>query len=453
MICWQSDNTFPRTAHILGVAPSGSGGVANRPGTAAFGDTRAIESTTFPATDPEYYGAIWAQEIGHNFGRMHVSTSHKKSRRATRTFPIPMAASASRALAIGTEGWNGTPFVMLPGIPADGSKHAHDFMSYGQSNDAADHTHSWVSPFTYQGLMSSFPAQALASAAPQPAVDKLVINGSVSQAGVATLRPFYITKTGYAKGAGTTGAFSVTLLDADGKTLLVYHFDALTVENSPTLMFSEFVPWKTATKLIVLKHNQTVLAKRKVTPHNPTVEVLRPKSGETWGAKATVTWRAADFDKDALTYTVLYNTGVDKPWVPIATDVTGLSASTDTALLVGSKKARVRVRATDGVNTTEADSGTFTVPEHPPLVTILRPANGNVLRREGAEFSGAAYDPRERMLPAARLKWTSNRDGELGSGPHITMTKPLSSGTHVITLTATNSQGRIASKQVKVVAK
>jgi hypothetical protein len=299
----QSGNTLPADTHILGVAPSGSGGVANMPGTAAFGDIRAIESTTFPATDPEFYGAIWAQEIAHNFGRMHVSTSHNEQPPSDPNFPYPHGGIGEPGLAIGTEGWNGTPFVMLPGIPADGSKHAHDFMSYGQPNDAADHTQSWVSPFTYQGLMSSFPAQALKAAAPQPAVDKLVINGSISQAGVATLRPFYITKTGYAKGAGATGAFSVTLLDADGKTLLVYHFDALTVENSPTLMFSEFVPWKTATKLIVLKHNQTVLAKRKVTPHKPTVKVLRPKSGGTWGAKATVTWRAADVDKDVLTYT------------------------------------------------------------------------------------------------------------------------------------------------------
>jgi hypothetical protein len=449
----QSGSTFPADTHILGVAPSGSGGVANRPGTAAFGDIRAIESTTFPASDPEFYGAIWAQEIAHNFGRLHVSTSHNEQPPSDPNFPYQHGGIGEPGLAIGTEGWNGTPFVMLPGIPADGSKHAHDFMSYGQPNDAADHTQSWVSPFTYQGLMSSFPAQALVAEAPQPAVDKLVVNGSISKAGTATLRPFYITRTGYAKGAGTTGEFSVTLQDGTGKALRVYHFDALAVENSPTLMFSEFVPWNTATKLIVLKRNQTVLAKRTVTAHKPTVEVLRPKAGETWGAKATVTWRAADADKDMLTYTVLYNTGADKRWVPMATDVKGLSVTIDTRLLVGSDSARVRVRATDGVNTTEADSAAFGVPEHPPLVSILGAPRGKVVNRQSAEFTGAAYDPREGMLPADRLKWSSDRDGELGTGAHITTTRPLSGGAHVITLTATNSQGRTTTRQTTIMAK
>ena len=449
----QSGNMLPTDTHILGLAPSGSGGVANLPGTAAFGDTRALESSTFPASDPEFYGAIWAQEIAHNFGRRHVSTSHGEMPPSDANFPYPHGGIGEPGLAIGTEGWNGTPFVLDPGLPADGSKHAHDFMSYGQPNDSADHTHSWVSPFTYEGLMSSFPAQGKAASL-QAAADKLVINGSINNAGVATLRPFYITNTGFAKGAGGSGALSVTLIDAAGKTLLTYRFDARAVENSTSVMFSEFVPWKTATKQIVLKRVQTILAKRAVSANKPTVQVTRPKPGETWGAKAMVTWHAADADNDPLTYTVLYNTGADERWVPIATDVTGLSATVDTALLVGSKKARVRVRATDGVNTTEADSvGTFNVPEHPPLVTILGAANGKVVNRQSAEFTGAAYDPRDGMLPAARLKWTSDRDGVLGSGQHITTTKPLSSGAHVITLTATDNQGQVASKQVTVVAR
>jgi hypothetical protein len=446
-------NPLPADTHILGVAPSGSGGVANNPGTAAYGDIRALESATFPATDPEFYGATWAQEIAHNFGRLHVSTSHGEMPPTDPNFPYLHGGIGEPGLAIGTEGWNGTPFVLNPGVPADGSKHAHDFMSYGLPNDKADHTFSWVSPFTYQGLMSSFPAQALEAAAPQPAVDKLVVSGTINKAGVATLRPFYITHTGFAKGAGTTGAFSVTLQDAAGKTLLIYHFDAQAIENSTSVMFSQFVPWTTATKLIVLKRNQTILAKRKVSPHKPTVKVLRPKSGETWGAKAIVTWRAADADKDALTYTVLYNTGDDQRWVPIATDVKGLSATVDTRLLVGSKNARVRVRATDGVNTKEADSAAFHVPEHPPLVSILGAAKGKVVNRQSAEFTGAAYDPRDGMLPANRLKWTSDRDGELGTGAHITLSRSLSDGAHVITLTATNSQGQVTSSQTTIVAK
>jgi hypothetical protein len=448
----QPGNTLPADTHILGVAPSGSGGVADMPGTAAFGDTRALESTTFPASDPESYGSIWAQELAHTYGRMHVSNSHGEMPPTDPAFPYAHGGIGEPGLAIGTESWNGTPFVLDPGTPASGSKHAHDFMSYGAPNDAADHTHSWVSPYTFQGLMGSFTPQAVATV-PQATADKLVVSGSIDVSGAVTLRPFYITNTGFAKGAGTTGELSVALLDAAGNTLRNFRLDTRAVENSTTRLFSAFVPWDPATKQIVLKRDQATLATRAVTLNKPTLQITRPAPGETWGARATIAWKAADPDNDKLTYAVFYSPGPDQRWVPIATHVTATSATIDTALLVGSRTARVRVRATDGVNTTEADSAPFITPEHPPLVAILGVPKGKVVNRRSAEFTGAAYDPREGMLPAAQLKWTSDRDGPLGNGGRITPTKPLSTGAHVITLTATNSQGRAASKQVTITAR
>ncbi|MBV9251211.1 MAG: hypothetical protein JO227_18415 [Acetobacteraceae bacterium] len=91
--------------------------------------------------------------------------------------------------------------------------------------------------------------------------------------------------------------------------------------------------------------------------------------------------------------------------------------------------------------------------EHPPLVSILNVADGKVVSRQSAQFTGAAYDARDGMLPATRLRWTSDRDGVLDIGQHITTVRPLSTGAHVITLNATNSQGQVASKQMTVVAK
>ena len=448
----QPGNTLPADTHILGVGPSGQG-VAYNPGTAAYGDIRAIEDASVQ-NDPEFYGSVWAQEIGHNFGRQHVSTSHGEMPPSDPNFPYDHGGIGEPGLAIGTEGWNGTPFVLNPGLPANGSKHAHDFMSYGMTQDVADHTFSWVSPFTYTGLARAFQTQARTRAPPsQVAAEKLAISGNIDKNGVVTLRPFHRVKTAFARGTGASGDLSVSLLDAAGKMLLTYRFSGQAIENSTSLAFNELVPWSAETKQIVLKREQTILARRAVSANKPTVVVSRPRGGETWGAKATVAWQASDLDNDALTYTVLYNTGADSRWVPIATDVTGLSATVDTALLVGSRQARVRVRATDGVNTTEADSGTFIVPGHPPMVAILGGADGKQVNRHTAEFTGAAYDPREGMLPAARLQWTSDRDGALGSGRHIKATKPLSSGVHVITLTATNAQGLVASKRVTIVAK
>ncbi|MGI8570528.1 MAG: hypothetical protein ACR2KT_16500 [Methylocella sp.] len=240
--------------------------------------------------------------------------------------------------------------------------------------------------------------------------------------------------------------------DANGQTLSTYHFDARIDDGSGSLVFRELVPWKAGTNQIILKRGITPVAKRSVSGSSPTLKVLRPRDGETWGAKATVSWRGADADGDALTYTVLFNSGDDQRWVTLASGLTRQSVTIDPALLAGSQKAGIKLRASDGVNTTEAYSaGAFIVPDHPPVVSILGAARGRLLRRQSAEFTGAAYDPKYGMLPASNLIWTSNRDGTLGAGGHIKTTKPLSSGAHVITLTATNSRGLTNSRSVNIV--
>jgi hypothetical protein len=202
----------------------------------------------------------------------------------------------------------------------------------------------------------------------------------------------------------------------------------------------------------VLKRNQTVLSERRVSAHKPWVRVTSPRSGEILGPKTTVSCEAGDDDNDPLTYTVLYNTGHDERWVPIATNITDLSAMVDAALLVDSKTARIRVRA-NGVNTTEADSGTSPVPENPRVVTILGTTNGQVVPRQNAVFTGSAYDPRDGILPPEKLYWTSDRDGSLRTGRQIRLTRPLSPGSHAITLIATNSQGRSARAVVSIVVR
>ncbi len=450
----QSGSTLPADARILGIAPSGSGGVAYTPGDVAFGDSRALESASFPKDDPENYGAIWAQELAHSFGLPHVSTSHGEMPPSDANFPYPHGGIGEPGLAIGTEAWNGSPFVLDPGNPASNAKHAHDFMSYGMPNDSQDHTYSWVSPYTYRNLAGKFTAQAnvLAHAA---SIENIVVGGTIDADGTAQFRAFHRVFSGYATGSGKSGKFSIELLDAAGHTLTTHLFDARPIEDSSLLAFTEFVPWKTATAQIVLKRNKTVLAKRVVSAHKPWVRIVRPRAGEIWsGAKATVRWQAGDADNDTLTYSVFYNSGRDKRWVPLATDVTGKTATIDTALLAGSKRARIRVRASDGVNSSEADSsGVFIVPDQAPVVAILGVANGQTTTERHGNFSGAAYDPKSGMLPAANLKWASDRDGALGSGSTLKTRRPLSMGKHVITLTATNSAGRSSTKRVNIVVR
>ena len=64
-------------------------------------------------------------------------------------------------------------------------------------------------------------------------------------------------------------------------------------------------------------------------------------------------------------------------------------------------------------------------------------------------FSGAAADPEDGILPDDSLKWTSDKDGQIGSGTLLGK-NDLSLNRHVITLTVHDSDGNSASDNVTI---
>jgi hypothetical protein len=91
------------------------------------------------------------------------------------------------------------------------------------------------------------------------------------------------------------------------------------------------------------------------------------------------------------------------------------------------------------------------VAEKKPLVTILAPTPNEVIA-PGIEtkFIGAAYDVQNGMLPPSSLTWVSDRDGLLGHGQRLSVSK-LSRGRHTITLLVTDKTGNAASARVSFV--
>lgn len=76
-----------------------------------------------------------------------------------------------------------------------------------------------------------------------------------------------------------------------------------------------------------------------------------------------------------------------------------------------------------------------------PEVTITAPETGTFYGYgEAVTFAGSAEDPEDGPLTGDALEWESDLDGLLGSGGELTV-DTLSSGSHVITLIATDSDG------------
>jgi hypothetical protein len=124
---------------------------------------------------------------------------------------------------------------------------------------------------------------------------------------------------------------------------------------------------------------------------------------------------------------------------------TGGSFSTQ-SLSIGSHVITASV--TDSANATVTAQITLTI-DGIPVVAITAPASGTV-RTLGSSmsFSATATDPEDGNV-AASLVWTSNVDGQIGTGGSFS-TAGLSAGTHTITATATDSRTQTGSAQISV---
>ncbi|MEX1181980.1 MAG: Ig-like domain-containing protein, partial [Gemmatimonadota bacterium] len=120
--------------------------------------------------------------------------------------------------------------------------------------------------------------------------------------------------------------------------------------------------------------------------------------------------------------------------------------------------------SSDGVNwtartspfTTRGSGVAWSTPLFPlavnqaPVATVAEPAAGvTVTAGTAIEFSGSALDAEDGALGGAALVWTSDLDGEIGTGTGFTR-GDLSEGTHAITLRATDSDGAVTAAGISV---
>jgi len=84
------------------------------------------------------------------------------------------------------------------------------------------------------------------------------------------------------------------------------------------------------------------------------------------------------------------------------------------------------------------------------LETLEKDANGIIVARQ-IVFQGAANDGYNKPITDDEsFVWRSSIDGKLGTGRNLTLTAPLSPGTHQITLEVTDSYGGVDSRTVTV---
>lgn len=125
--------------------------------------------------------------------------------------------------------------------------------------------------------------------------------------------------------------------------------------------FSVKVPWVTGAEKIELVYKGTLLDTVLVSPNAPTVTIAAPAAGTRFsvGETVTVSWSGSDADGGTLSYLPMLSVDDGATWAPLRGATTATSCEFVPTRQTVTGKARVKVVASDGVNSGEDVSGTF----------------------------------------------------------------------------------------------
>ena len=331
----------------------------------------------------------------------------------------------------------------------------HDVMTYCR--------YQWVSDFTYEGLLDYLQDQSnLLRFETELADEYVAVFGRIDENETAVFDSMFRLTDVNAVPETLHGSSLIRLLDASGNTLHEHAFQPSEMHVGPpapgetageeveTYLIHEFVPWHPETQEIVLVQDGQVKASRIVSANAPAVNAQWPNGGNL-GNQSTIAfnWSASDADNDELTFAVQISRDGRQTWETLVVGLTESQYRLDNADL-GGGQIHWRVLASDGVNTAVDEIQVpFFLPPKAPEPIIMSPADGDLFWvGQTAVLEGVAFDIEDGTVAENNLSWSSNIDGNLGTGNLAPA--QLSPGTHRLTLLARDSHNRVRSASIVV---
>ena len=174
----------------------------------------------------------------------------------------------------------------------------------------------------------------------------------------------------------------------------------------------------------------------------PVVSIVTPEDNTIYFAGDTVIFTATAIDPEdgELTDSSLI-------WVSDFNGQIGIGNTINiNSLIVNTHK--IILTATDSNGDVGVDTIMVTIQHNIPIVTITSPADSSAFSfGDTITFTGSAIDKEDGLLSGTSLVWTSNIDGQIGTGTTCTISN-LSNNIHTITLTATDSENNTGTKNI-----
>lgn len=449
-----------RDIHDLGIEPyyygmirpdaTGSfGGIAhNIPSHGAASRTSVVRLGT------ETNSEVVAHETGHMLGRRHTNTGvpaaaappgcYSTAQDPGTDWPygnnrIQSGPSTNPRLEVGFDVGNRRPI---------NPQNTYDWMSYC--------TPRWISPHTYRNALNTLRATSNTNREDLSLVESVFwrVSGVIDD--TTTLDPLfeYVTEASVAAGSGT---HQIEVRDASS-LLFTRNFTPSELhtesgnpeEDIEALVFSELIPaYSNATQIAIKDDEGRELATIELSGSAPNVTITSPSGNQTLGGNFDLRWQITDVDSKEFTSWVQYSNDNGKSWKTFASALVDTSLEVDFGKIAGSNgDALVRVLVSDGAKTGSDTSAAFTVPKKSVAVEIRSPLDSTAFKLgDLIDLRADAYDPEDGASVA--LTWSSDKDGFIGSGTHAPTTD-LSSGEHVVTILATDSDGMTDSDSITI---
>ena len=179
----------------------------------------------------------------------------------------------------------------------------------------------------------------------------------------------------------------------------------------------------------------------------PTASITSPSSGSTFPSSGSITFNGSGSDAEDGQLS-----GNSLVWTSSINGQIGIGAPLNLSLSVGSHTITLTAKDSLGATGSASIEITVTTPtpfNSRPVASIAAPTSNLVfLTTDSITFTGSAFDAQDGPLGGDSLVWTSNIDGQIGSGNSFSAS--LSAESHLITLIATDSQGELDAATVSV---